>query len=274
MSHFHSRTRNQYVVLPPAGLAVPRSFRRVVFDNQRHSALLAGMQRLRGKIYLDDGAIRPIDLTPDGRHQPPSDARAWHVLSLDEGGRVVACIRYLDERDTSGFRELWVSHASLAHCPRQGWKLRGAVASTLQYAREAQLGFGSVGGWATAPEERRTAAPVAILLATYGLLELLGGCLGVATATFRHRSASILRKIGLTPLSWSGSELPPYFDPQYGCEMEVLGFDSGYPNPRYRDAVDEFTALISLAPVICREVVSARESMPAAVFAPGMAAVA
>ncbi len=274
MLQFHSRTRNQFVVLPPVGVRVSRAFRRIEFDNQHHFRLLAGMQRLRGKTYLEDGAIRPIDLTADGRHQTVSDTRAWHVLSVDRESRVTACIRYLDERNSQGFRDLSVSQAPLAHCPRQGWKLRQAVTTTMEQARQMNMGFGSVGGWAAAAEARRTSSPVAIILAAYGLLELLGGCAGVATATFRHRSASMLRRIGLTPLSWSGSELPPYFDPQYGCDMEVLRFDSGRPNPKYRDAVDEFTALISLAPVVSRETPEALEITPAAHFARTMAAVA
>jgi hypothetical protein len=250
MLHTHIRTNNQLIVLPPAGFRVPRKFQRVELDNHRHDRLLAGMQRLRGRVYLDDGAISREELTPDGRHQLDTDPKCWHVLSVDRQDNVTACLRYLDERDASTFRGLWVSHAALARCPRDGWKLRVAVEIGRQRARALRLGFGSVGGWAVAKDQRRTMEPVAIILATYGLLELLGGCVGVATATFRHHSAGILRKIGLGPLIWGGDALPPYFDPQYGCEMEILQFDSRYPSPKYRGAVTEFSAALSLAPVI------------------------
>jgi hypothetical protein len=253
MFHSHTRTRSQLVVLPPEGYGVPRAFSRVEVDHQRNSRLLAAMQRLRGKVYVEDGAVRAEELTPDGRHQLSTDVNCWHILSVDAEDRVTACLRYLDEGDIQGFGGLWVSHAALAHCPRAGWKLRLAVEHGRARARALRMGFGSVGGWAVAKEQRRSLEPVAIILATYGLLELLGGCVGVATATFRHHSASILRKIGLSPLIWSGDELPPYFDPEYGCEMEILQFDSRFPNPKYRDAVREFSAALSLAPVICRE---------------------
>lgn len=262
MFHFHSRTRNKFVVLPPADLRVPGVFREIEFDNLRRNRLMAAMQRLRGKAYLDDGAIRPEDLTADGRHQTPADERAWHVLSLNAEGNVGACLRYLDERHSSEFRALWVSHAAMARCPRLGWKLRTAVESKMERARARRVGFGSVGGWAAAPEERRTLEPVAVILATYGLLELLGGCIGLATATFRHQSAAILRKIGLTPLTWSGAELPPYFDPQYGCEMEILEFDSANPNPKYREAVEWFAEQLLRAPVICRETAARAGAIP------------
>jgi|SRR5579872_757133 len=276
MLHFHKRARSQFVVLPPSGSAIPSSFRGIEVDNYRHVSLLAQMQRLRGKVYLEDGAIRSQDLTPDGRHQLADDASAWHVLSLGEDGRVRACLRYLDERVSSGFSGLWVSHTALARCPRFGWKLRMAVESKMADTRAKRLGFGSVGGWAAAPDHRRSIEPVAIILATYGLLELLGGCLGFATATFRHHSASMLRRIGLNPLLWRGDELPPYYDPKYGCEMEVLEFDSRVPNPKYLPAVQELIDTLIYAPVICREeVLAPLETVAAGQTAPRfMAAVA
>jgi hypothetical protein len=211
------------------------------------------MQRLRGRVYLEDGAIREEDLTADSRHQMDSDAKCWHVLAIDAEERVTGCLRYLDEGDAQDFRSLWVSHAALARCPQLGWKLRMAVESGRERARAQRLGFGSVGGWAVAKEQRRTFEPVAVILATFGLLQLLGGCVGVATATFRHQSAAILRKIGLGPLSWSGEALPPYFDPKYGCEMEILQFDSRHPNPKYSSVVAGFSEALAQAPVICRE---------------------
>jgi hypothetical protein len=111
--------------------------------------------------------------------------------------------------------------------------------------------FGEVGGWAVSEDHRRTAEPLRIILATYGLLELLGSCAGVATATFRHSSARILQKIGLTAITIDGSELAPYHDPQYGCLMQALQFDSRSPNPRFRGWIEELTADLSAAPVVC-----------------------
>ncbi len=274
MFHFHSRIRNQFVVLPPAGVRIPGVFRRTEFDHHRYGKMMAAMQRMRGTTYLDDGAIQPEDLTADGRHETPADEHAWHVLSVDAAGNVGACLRYLDERHSTGFRGLWVSHAAMAHCPRMGWKLRKAVEFRMQRARASRIGFGSVGGWAAAPGERRTMEPVSVILATYGLLELLGGCIGVATATFRHHSAGILRKIGLSPLTWSGAELPAYFDPKYGCEMEILEFDSAHPNPKYSESVARFGEQLANAAVICAETASLAAAPQSVRFLPQMAAVA
>jgi hypothetical protein len=267
MFELHSRTRNPFVILSPAGSRVSGFFRKIEFDNIRHSRLLSAIQRLRGATYLEDGAIRPEDLTADGRHQTAADDHAWHVFSLDSDGKPGACLRFLDESHSAGFRGLWVSHAAMAHCPQLGWKLRMAVERKLELARASRIGFGSVGGWAVSPSQRRTTQPVAIILAAYGLLELLGGFLGTATATFRHKSASILRKIGLCPLTWDGADLPSYFDPQYGCAMEILQFDSSKPNPKYRESVERFRDQLLYAPVICREAMASYQAHQHAMFA-------
>ncbi len=253
MKMIFSCSQPQFAVLPPACATVPGMFRNVQVNSRRHENLLGQMQRLRGHVYLQDGAIRPDELTSDGRHKLNIDETSWHVLSLDSDGKVVACLRYVEEGDATSFRELWVRHASVADCPVSGAKFRRTVEQVLKQARQLKIGFGEVGGWAVAEERRLTLEPLRIILATYGLLELLGSAAGVATATVRHGSSTILRKIGLTALQADGEEMAPYYDPNYGCEMEVLHFDSRFPNPKYRDKVKELSACLSTAPVICRE---------------------
>jgi len=233
-------------------LAISGQFLNVEVDSRRHHELFAEMQRFRGSVYLSDGAIRPADLT-DGRHKVCIDEHSWHVLSIDSSGRICACLRYLEERTASGFDDLWVRHAALSQCPKFGNRFRGAVETEMERARQMQIGFGEVGGWAVAESHRGTLEPLRIILATYGLLQLRGGCTGIATATFRHSSATILRRIGLNSLSWDGAELPPYYDPKYRCDMEVLHFDSRFPNQKYRDSVSELSHALAASPVICRD---------------------
>jgi hypothetical protein len=204
-------------------------------------------------VYLRDGAVQKSDFTADGRHRLPVDERSWHVLSLDREDRVCACLRYLDEIEAKGFDDLWIRHAALSRLPALGRKFRGAVESTLKLAVRLGMGFGEAGGWAVAEAHRCTVEALRIVLATYGLARLLGGALGVASATFRHGSASILRRIGLRSLEAGEEELPPYFDPHYGCQMEVLQFDSRHPSPKYENWVADLAEDLALAPVICRE---------------------
>jgi hypothetical protein len=123
----------------------------------------------------------------------------------------------------------------------------------MKQARNMRISFGEVGGWAVAKSHRWTLEPLRIILAMYGLLQLRGGCAGVATATFRHGSAAILRRIGLSSLCEDGEALPPYYDPHYGCQMEVLRFDSRFPNAKYKDSVNELSNALATAPVYCRD---------------------
>jgi len=146
----------------------------------------------------------------------------------------------------------------LAQCPIQGRKFRHAVELEMRRARSGRIGFGEVGGWAVAEDHRWTPESLQIVLATYALLELLGSCSGVATATFRHRSAIMLQRIGLAVLRSDGEEIPPYHDPRYGCLMQVLQFDSRSPNPKYRDWILNLGAELADGPVVCRETALAR----------------
>ena len=95
-----------------------------------------------------------------------------------------------------------------------------------------------------------TSVSIRTILATFGLLELLGVAKGVATVTSRHECAPILRRIGLSSLHSDGAELPAYFDPQYGCEMQVLRFDSYSPNGKFASKVTELSEQLRTVPVI------------------------
>jgi hypothetical protein len=211
------------------------------------------MQRFRGGIYQADGAITKSELTADGRHRMAVDDESWHVLSMDEQNRVVGCVRFVDESQKPGFHHLLVKQAAIARCPEYGSIFRHAIEDRMLSSRRQGLRFGEVGGWAIAEDHRWTLEPLRIILATYGLLELLGGCAGVATATFRHSSAVILRRIGLSAIASDGCEMPPYFDPGYGCQMQVLEFDSRRPAEKYRDWVRELAGVLRVAPIIGRE---------------------
>jgi len=232
---------------------VTSAFRYSRVENRRHDELIAEMQRFRGSIYVEDGAIQRSDLTYDGRHRVAIDDESWHILSLDPQGRIVSCLRYLDQTGASSFDDLWVRNSAMARCPNNGPKFRAAVQDRLDFARKMSMGFAEVGGWAVAEDHRWTLEPLRIVLAACALSELLGGFIGIATATFRHSSAMILRRIGLTSMVTDGCEMPPYYDPHYQCQMEVLQFNSRQPNPKYRDSVDELSDVLASSPVVCSE---------------------
>ena len=275
MAALSKRAHTRFVVLPPSGVAASNIFRSVELDAHGHDELLAGMQRFRGAMYLRDGAIQASDLTPDGRHRVEVDLRSWHVLSVDQNDEICACLRFVDETRAAGFDDLLIRHAALSGHPDLGDRFRRAVEQTMLEAHLMCMSFGEVGGWAVAESHRHTLEPLRIVLATYALLELLGGSLGVATATYRHESAPMLRRIGLGGVLSGGEELPSYYDPTYGCQMQVLQFDSRHPNPKYRAWVTELQSDLAGARVVSRQAppiwtgIPVAESLPARLL-PGL----
>jgi hypothetical protein len=253
----HVPTQNavcgRLVLLAPPQARLPASFARIETGSQHHGRLLRSAQRLRGKLYREDGAIRDSEVSWDGRHEHPADEHAWHLLSLDGNGEVSACSRYISHPNKLHFSELGVRNAALADSTEWGTKLRIAIDAEVAEARRRGLAYVEVGGWALDSSLRRTAEAVRIALATYSLARILGGCIGVTTATRRHCSAAILRKIGGRPLRINQVELPPYYDPQYECEMELLRFDSAEPNPRFEVWIEDLRSHLLHSPVIQSE---------------------
>jgi hypothetical protein len=209
------------------------------------------MQRLRGRIYLNDGAINPSELTSDGRHVIPFDDDSWHLLVVASGNQVLGCTRYLQHHSSTSFNHLRVRYAALARSEQWSEALRRSVERELAVARENGFSYVEVGGWALDESLRGSADALRSVLFTFAWSQVIGGCLGLSTATHRNGSAAILRRIGGRPLEWDGTELPPYYDPHYKCEMEVLRFDSRLPSVKYSRVIDEMRMEIPDVPVIC-----------------------
>jgi hypothetical protein len=239
------------MLLAPSAADVPPAFQQIDRNLRRHDALLAGVQRLRGRLYLDDGAILPSQLTADGRHVLRADDVSWHVVSVGDDGEVNGCARYLPHADGVRADAIGVWSSPLAR--HEDWQqpLRRAVEGDMALARRRKLSYVEVGGWAITEALRFTTEAMQIALSTYALAEIIGGCIGITTATVRHRSSSILRKIGGQSLEFEGSPLPAYYDPHYRCEMEILRFESGMPNPKYRRRIERLLDELLTLPVIC-----------------------
>jgi hypothetical protein len=241
-------SRSLALLAPPSSSA-GAFFNQVDSDARRSNDLLAELQRMRGSVYLRDGAIRPENLT-DGRHQVQSDEESWHLLVLDKDDRVCGCARYREYPNDTSFWQLGVSDSALARCGVWGPKLEMAVDQELALSRRLDLPYVELGGWALTEKVRGTREVLRMAVATYGLSQLLGGAVGVSTVTRRNGSASILKKVGGCPLRYQDSELPSYHDPGYGCEMEVLGFRSWAPCLRFQGLIDDMKDELRDIPVV------------------------
>jgi hypothetical protein len=89
-----------------------------------------------------------------------------------------------------------------------------------------------------------------LALAAYALGRSFGGALGLTTATVRHSSSRILRRLGGSLLEVAGALVPPYYDPRYACEMELLRFDSRRPCVKYGGLIDLLGRKLANVPVV------------------------
>lgn len=233
------QTPYRFCVLAPFGEAPLRTTARQRLSPKAQNeatgeylSLLASMQRLRGALYVADGAVSATALDDDGALRLPDDEQCWHLLLIDSDSAVIGCVRYRLHSAAVSFADLRVRHSDAARHPVLGSKVRRAVEQELIHARQQGLSFVEIGGWALEPKWRHTQAALRLLVASYALGEIWGGCVGIATATVRHRSAAMLRRMGGSNLHLDGEDLPPYKDEQYGCLMELLRFNRT-PNARF-----------------------------------------
>jgi hypothetical protein len=110
--------------------------------------------------------------------------------------------------------------------------------------------FAEVGGWAVSKTARCTSEGLVLALATYSLGRIAGGAVGLTTATVRHASSKILRRLGGSSLEAFGSTVPSYYDARYGCEMELLRFDSRRPMARYAHLIERLKDRLADACVV------------------------
>jgi hypothetical protein len=260
---FGDRIHDELVLLAPSGGFIPDWFMRRYVDRNRHTRWLSEVQRVRGSIYLADGALAASQLTSDGLHVQRADYDSWHLLAVDGNGELQGCARYRHLTGDVDYDDLGVRESWLARCDQWGLSLRAAVESEIVRAKHCGAAFSEVGGWAVVPERRCTPGALRIAMATFSLAQVLGGCVGISTATERHSSSSILRRIGGRSLEYGGTELPSYYDPQYRCRMEVLRFDSSAPDASCRRWVAELSKrLAGVSVMVAREPAGSQYPQP------------
>jgi len=244
---------DQMIILAPPLTDPPANFEGFEVDRVRHMRFLGEAQRLRGRVYVQDGAIGLQQLTADGRFVQSHDEQSWQFLVMNAEGIVSGCARFTPKNHDVVFSDFGVARSALAHCPSWGNHLRRAVEAKRAEAKKRGLAYGELGGWALSDEIRHSREALRISLNVWGLMKLLGGALAITMATRRHRSSEILRKLGGHRLYSGGIELPSYYDSQYECEMEILGFDSDNPNPKYEMWIQECQRKVRSLTVICSE---------------------
>ena len=256
------RAFQRLLLLAPSSLTEDANFGSCqIIDKSQYNFLLSEAQRLRARVYLQDGAIDPGEILRDGRLIHTHDEDSWQLLVINWNGEVAGCARYIPHKEEVSFSELAIAKSALASSHPWGRRLRRAVEAERAKARRRGINFAEVGGWALAEELRYSMAALEIFVNICALARLFGGAVAVTTATFRHHSSSILRKLGGHGLvTKEGIELPSYYDPKYKCEMEILRFDTDSPNPRYLDRIKYCQQKLATVPAICATLTTAYAS--------------
>ncbi len=232
---------HHFTLLAPFNWRNEHRFRDVKVDPTAHGALLGAVQRFRGAAYVSDGAVKADSLTPDGRHHQSIDPDSWHFLIRNADAEVISCARYHAITNPT-FESTLTSKATLGQSPEWQAKVRLIVENSIRLASQRGANFAELGGWCVAPSSRNTAHALRTVLQMYALGEILGGTVGLSTATTRHASSSILQRLGASRAELNGDPLPSYFDPTYNCEMDLLQFDSLRPAAKYAGYVTDYIA--------------------------------
>lgn len=246
-------TRYRMVLVAPRSMEASQWFSVILGGRDVRRGLIDSIQRARGMAYLRDGAVRAIDLTPQGRHVQTVDEASWHLVCLSDGGDVLSCARYHAPINPN-FGITGASQTAEYFSPPWRDALVHSIEQTISAASMRNVVFAELGGWYVSDKLRNTSHTLKSVLCMYALGEILGGTLGLSTVTSRHGSASILGRLGGSKLRINNEDLPAYFDPRYGCEMELLRFDSAFPSPRYASVIQALRGIIQrYMPVVCDE---------------------
>jgi hypothetical protein len=239
-----------FEIVAPGASAVPSSFEQTVCDSERCSRRISEIQRLRGQVYLADGAIRKEDLTADGRQVDPADDSAWHIVITGSGQEVVGCIRIAHLGMSPSFSQFH-QHEIIERMPEPSrGHYRLAFQNVISDPNKKEIGFGDTGAWAVAKGAHNHGLGVALIIVGWALYRHLGDAWVMAMATQRHRASELLKALGASALAMDGVPLPSFFDPAYDCTMELLVFDTRHPSELAAAHVDELTRIIARHPVI------------------------
>jgi len=202
-----------------------------------HRAAISEVQRFRGQVYVADGAIPASALDEEGRHYQEFDYENYHLCLLSPEQQIRGCFRLRLHKPAAEIRDLRL-HDVIERMPSGLAALcHGALASLFELSCREGVRIGEVGGWAVDERLRHRRASTILPFAAWSLYQIVGDAIVLASATNRHQSSAILKRIGGFALMHGEERLPCFMDDFHGCEMELLGFDSRRPHPAYAKIV-------------------------------------
>jgi hypothetical protein len=202
-----------------------------------HIAAISEVQRFRGRVYAEDGAIPMSALDGEGRHYQEFDFENYHLCLREPEGRICGCFRLRLHEPGAEIRDLKLHDVIERMSPGLAGLCYGVLTSLFELSRDEEVRIGEAGGWAVDEEFRHQRVSILLPIAAWSLYQIVGNSIVFAAATKRHHSSTILKRIGGFALVHGRQELPSFMDEFHGCEMELLGFDSRRPHPQYERIV-------------------------------------
>jgi hypothetical protein len=251
-SLFSTHCNVNLTIIAPSAEKIPDCLPHYIPDEGLRRKLVDEVQRFRGRIFVQDNSLPASALDAQGRHNMPYDDEAWHLLVWDRYQNVCGAMRvgiHLQKHRPVRLEDLQISKF-LAHLPTATRSLvEGAARAYLRRIRSPSPFF-EPGGWVIAENARKSTLASVLAAAVWSLGRAVGGSAGLSMATMKNNSASILKKMGGFELFSRGVPLAPFFDPYHGSQMELIGFDPSYLNPRLEATVAEIQEFINVLPII------------------------
>src|SRR5205085_3323765 len=86
---------------------------------------------------------------------------------------------------------------------------------------------------------RRSVATLILPLACWSLFRILGHSMVISTATVRHGSAAILKRLGGFSIFEGDPVRSQFYDAYHKCAVEFVVYDSRVPAPKYEKQVQD-----------------------------------
>lgn len=203
---------------------------------QRQSA-----QRLRGRVYRMDGAVRDDQLTCDERWEAPRDASVWHLVVSHPEKHILATMWY-DEHPPRHLNQMHSFHPAT----------RKQLQAVVDRAKDERLKLAEMGGWvAVSPVSN-----LLILTLALAMHRHLGPSLAPVIITTRHDASAMLVKHGGAERCGAES----YWDERFGCDMELLVVDSRVRQTAYESGLNTMADRLSMVPTLATHAMPVRVS--------------
>jgi hypothetical protein len=211
-----------FVLVPPHDLPLPcrRAGRRYDLAELRKD-----IQKLRGRVYIQDGAISADELDEAGRHLFCGENTRWYVAVVEmNSGTLLAANGYSAHfQPAKALHGTHVRHILERAPVEQAQALIREYESVVKNCLQLGHGFGEGAGWIASPGIQALNSGILAALAGPALFNCIGVRVSMCVATQRHSANAILKRIGMRPLL--GDVTSSVFDdPTYGCRMEALAF--------------------------------------------------